>query len=533
MSPDVTRLLRWLRRAQPPRGALLRAMVSGVVASLTNVGLFVGAIALLVVSAARPGLRAVAGVLIVIELLAFLRSPIRFNERLSAHRLGFQAVTRWRRWLVNSIGRWDFSKWRSYASGDLLERSLRDTDELQDLWLRCVIPICSTLATVVLGDLVIGLLPPHTGWWTYAGLLALLQLLGLAGLFANVGPLVRADRELRQARGWYRATLVELSAVAPELTLLEGGAFLEERSRESRDSLRDAERTLRRQRRASQGVALLVTAVGLGTLVARHPVSSPTWTVVVALIALSSYDSLAAVRGALDTAVAVTAAAERLEDLESPARAGDQPWPGDSTMRAENLTLREGDRVILANASFEVAPGRRVAITGPSGSGKSTLLRALSALEPPEGGSLSVGGVQLASIDEGALRRHLAYLASEPGLARGFALDVVRLGRASSRDTLSDLATLGLPATSSTKWDDLSRGERQRVAVARAMVPNPSICLLDEPTSGLGRAETETVLALLASEGATVIVATHDPRVMAWCDEVLELREQSLRVLSH
>ena len=93
MNTEMARLLRWLQRAQPPRGALWRALASGLVATATNVALIVGAVALLVESATRPGLRAVVVVLVVIELFAFLRSPLRFIERLSAHRLGYAAVT--------------------------------------------------------------------------------------------------------------------------------------------------------------------------------------------------------------------------------------------------------------------------------------------------------------------------------------------------------------------------------------------------------------------------------------------------------
>ena len=83
MRNELERLGRWLQRDRPSRAALLRALVSNLIASLTNVGLLVGAVGLLVESANRPGLKAVGGALIVIELLAFLRSPIRFNERLS------------------------------------------------------------------------------------------------------------------------------------------------------------------------------------------------------------------------------------------------------------------------------------------------------------------------------------------------------------------------------------------------------------------------------------------------------------------
>jgi ATP-binding cassette subfamily C protein CydC len=154
----LRRLRRWLRRAQPPRADLARALLAGFVASATNVALLVGAIALLVESATRPGLRAVAAVLVIIELFAFLRSPLRFSERLAAHQLGFRAVSRWRRWLVLVVGQLDFSQWRTYAAGDLLERALSDTDELQDLWLRFVIPFLDVVAVMVLGDIVIAVL---------------------------------------------------------------------------------------------------------------------------------------------------------------------------------------------------------------------------------------------------------------------------------------------------------------------------------------------------------------------------------------
>jgi len=532
MNADIRRLLRWLRRAQPPLGPLFLALMGGLVATATNVGLMVGAVALLVESATRPGLRAVAGVLIVIELLAFLRSPIRFNERLSSHRLGFAAVTRWRRWLVATVGRWNYAKWRSFAAGDLLERSIRDTDELQDLWLRCVIPSFGVLATALLGDLFIGFLPPHGQWWSYGALLALLQLLGVAALLANVAPLLRADRALRFARGTYQATLVELSGVTPELALLGRYDFVEQRSQPARESLGRCERALRRQRRASSAVAVMVSVAALVTLGAHHPASSTTWLVVVALLALSSFEALSVVRSALDTAVAISAAAERLESLESPTTTAHRPWPHESTLRVSHLTLEEDGAVLLDDGSFQLRSGGRLAITGSSGSGKSTLLRALARLDVAKSGSILVGDTPLEEIGEGELRLHLMYVPSEPGLTRGYVHDVVHLGRRGNRDELSDLAALGLLVEPSTKFEELSRGERERVAIVRAMVTSPPIYLLDEPTSGLGQDETRAVLALLAGTGASVVVATHDPQVMAWCDLVFELRDEKLRVLS-
>ena len=532
MNDDLRRLRRWLGRSQPPRGALVRALFASLLASLTSLGLFVGAVALLVASASRPGLRAVAGVLIIIELFAFLRSPIRFNERLSAHRLGFGAVTRWRRWLVLVVGRWDYRRWQGFASGDLLERSLRDTDELQDLWLRCVLPGAAALATALLADVAVGLLPPHGSWWPLAGVLALVQLAGVGALLANLATLTSADRSLRATRGAYQATLVELSAVTPELTLLGADDFLESRSKIARVALENAEAMLHRRRRASRAVAVVVAAVSLAALSVHHPLSSPTWTVVVALIALSSFETHTTVRVALDTAVSVSAAAARLEELDVVSPLGHASWPRDVTLRASDLTVREEDRVIVGAATMTVAPGRRVALTGTSGTGKSTLLRVLGALEAPDEGSVVVGDTRLIDLDDATLRRHLVYLTSEPGLTRGFATDVLHLGRTPVRDAASDLRQLGVDVAPTTRWAELSRGERQRVAIVRALLTSPAIVLLDEPTSGLGPDETRAVLSLLAESGASVIVATHDPLVMEWCHEVLELRDGHLRVLS-
>jgi ATP-binding cassette subfamily C protein/ATP-binding cassette subfamily C protein CydC len=528
MRADVDRLFRWLRRAKPPRGTLLRALCAGLVASVVNVALLVGAVGLLVESATRPGLRTVLGALIVIELFAFLRSPLRFVERLSAHRLGFAAVSRWRRWLVLTVGAFSFTRWRSFAAGDLLERSLRDTDELQDLWLRCVIPLVTSSTVMLLGDLAIGLMAPHGRWWSYAADLLAIQLLGVAALLANVGPLLRRDRILRRARAHYRAHLVELSAATPELVLLGRIDFAEQRAASSIERLRHAEAAATRQRARSDAVAPAMTALALGALVVR-PQSAALWVVVAALLALATLESLTVVRDALDTAVGVSAAAERLEELDVSPKMGNAAWPDDSSLRFDHVTITEENETLVADATLLVSPGRRVALIGPSGVGKSTLLRAVAALDDVAAGAVTVGSVSVSDVNEDELRRSVAYVASEPGLTRGFAIDVVNLGRHTSRNALDDLAAMGLTADTSTRWEELSRGERARIAIARALVTSPTIIVLDEPTSGLGVDETAAVLALLASTGATVIVATHNPQVMSWCDEVLELSDGALR----
>jgi len=529
MSGDLARLRRWLRRAQPPRAELIRALMAGVVATATNVALVAGAVALLVESARRPGLRAVALVLVVIELFAFLRSPLRFSERLATHRLGYSAVTRWRRWLVVVVGRLSFSQWRTYASGDLLERALNDTDELQDLWLRFVVPFVDVATVMVLGDVVVAVLPPHGHWWTYALNLLVVQIIGVVALSKLAQVEITRDRQVRHARGLYRAQVVELGAVTPELTLLHRADFAVARLTSAANRLAQAEADLRGQRRASGLLVLVISLVAVAGIV-EHPRTSSVWLVAAVLIGLASYDALNSLRSSLIAAVQVSGGGERLEDLDAVSRISRDPWPTEGSVTLSSVTLREGGRELVRDAHLSIAPGLHVALIGESGVGKSTLLRAMAALDEPAAGTVSVGGTDLAEIDEEELRRHLAYVVSEPGLTRGYAWDVLTLGRETSRDPLRDLAVLGIESDRSTRFEDLSRGERTRVALVRSLVTEPDIYLLDEPTAGLGADETALVLELFSRTGATVVVATHDPLVIGWSDVVYELRDGELRL---
>jgi ABC-type ATPase involved in cell division len=217
------------------------------------------------------------------------------------------------------------------------------------------------------------------------------------------------------------------------------------------------------------------------------------------------------VRDALDTAVAVSAGAERLEELDGRHLGRRRAWPQDSTVRLDHVTIDEEDATLVEDATLRPSrPVSRVALTGPSGSGKSTLLRAMGALDDVEQ-AVTYRRRRRRRDRRGELRRHVAYVASEPGLTRGYALDVVNLGRDDPRP-VDDLAALGHRRRRDTRWEELSRGERARVAIARAMVTESrdSTCSTS-PRADSGRRDRRRAVTS-GSTGASVIVATHDPR---------------------
>ena len=530
MNDDLARLRRWLHRARPPRADLARALATGILASAVAVGLTVGAIGLLVASAQRPGLRAVAAILVVIEVFAFARSPLRLTERLAAHRLGYAAVTRWRRWLVTTVGGLEHRRLSAVATGDLLERSLVDTDRLQDLWLRGAVPLVTAGATLVALDVVVALLPPAGAWAGAALGLACVEALGVAGLVAVHRVALARETTRRHCAGAARAALVELAAAGPALAALGHGEVVGARLERALAPLDRAEAARRATTAARYGLLGVAGVLAL-VVVAVHPVSAPLWWVVAVTLATASVELLIAIDAALTGATDVVASAERLEALDRPGPTGRVAVPARLGLEARDLIYREAGRPVLAGASLAFDPGRRVAVVGPSGVGKSTLLRLLARLDRPDGGIIRVGGVALDDLDEDDLRRRVAYVPSEPGLVTGYARDLVALGRPVAEDGLRLLGELGLGLTGTQRVEGLSRGETARVALARALAGRPDLVILDEPTAGLDPGATALVLAALARSGAGVVVATHDPVVAAWCDEAVELRDGRLAPL--
>ncbi|MEI6241185.1 MAG: ABC transporter ATP-binding protein [Planctomycetia bacterium] len=189
-----------------------------------------------------------------------------------------------------------------------------------------------------------------------------------------------------------------------------------------------------------------------------------------------------------------------------------------------------------------IETGEFVAITGASGSGKSTLLHMLGGITRPTVGRVMLEGVDLAALDDDALavvrRRRIGFvfqrynLLPELSLAENVALPLVLDGasKRSSHDAATRaLATVGMEHRATHRPDELSGGEQQRGAIARALVTSPAIVLADEPTGALDSVNSGRVVDLLrqlvTERRQTVILVTHDPAIAAAAGRTIRIRD--------
>jgi putative ABC transport system ATP-binding protein len=225
------------------------------------------------------------------------------------------------------------------------------------------------------------------------------------------------------------------------------------------------------------------------------------------------------------------------------------PGPGDGLIEARDVARSFGQTRALRGASVSVAAGEILAVMGPSGSGKSTLLHCLSGILAPDSGEIWFDGRRIDAMGEArrsALRRdHFGFvfqfgqLVPELTAEENIALPLLLAGsrRAAALERARPwFGRLGLDGLEQRRSGELSGGQAQRVALARGLVADPRVLFADEPTGSLDSVAGELVMNLLTAavrdQGTTLVLVTHEPRVAAYADREVIVRDGKVNTLT-
>jgi len=499
------------------RTRLVLAALVGALTELAGLGLLAAATWLIVTAAGQPPLAVLTVAIVAVRALALGRGAGRYLERLAGHDAALRVLVRLRTRAYAAVAA------HRERTGDVLSRLVSDVDSVQDLLLRCAVPVAVSALVATAALTGVGLVDGRAAWVLAVGLF----------LTAVVGPLLgyrlsrRTGRRLAAARADVATAAVDLVRGAPDL--LAYGAADEALARAGRY----AEQVARLERRTAVGAAGLSAATGLlpgctalATVVVARPGGAAG--AVLGVVALGAVEAMAGLSAVAPRFAELRAGLARVRALLASPPAAVPPAAVGATvdvrLRGAVVRHRASGPPALDGVDLDLPAGRRIAVVGPSGAGKSTLLGVLGGAVALADGELTVGSGTAGRIGGGVLSgAHVFHATVRENLTLGrpempdpqltAALDSAGLGEYRGR----------LDLMVGEDGARLSGGERQRLLLARALVAPGPVILLDEPTEGLDPSAVDAVLeSVFAAVGERgVLMVTHRLAGLWRFDEIL------------
>lgn len=476
------------------------------------------------------------------------RAVFRYAERLVSHDAVLRMLADLRVSVYRRLERIAPAGLREHRRGDLLTRLVADADALQDYWLRWLLPV-GTAVLVGTGSVAFTTwLLPEAGAALAVGLL----LAGIGVPLVSGACARRAERRLAPARGELATQVADLLTGTAELTV--AGA-LEDRKGRARQSDGVLTRIAARGAAAAGlggglsalvcGLTVVASAAAAATAVHDGRLSGVVMAVAV-LTPLAAFEAVNGLPLAVQYRQRVRRSAERVYEVidapapvaepEQAAAAPGSPFP----LRLTGLAARHPgqERDALRGVDLTLEAGRRIAVVGPSGSGKTTLAQVLLRFLDPREGTYTVGGTDACTLDGDDVRVLVGLCAQDAHLFDSSVRENLRLARTGAseqelRDALAAARLLewadGLPDGLDTlvgeHGERISGGQRQRLALARALLADFPVLVLDEPAEHLDLATADALTAdlLAATEGRTTVLITHRLAGLEAVDEVLVL----------
>ncbi|MET8155653.1 thiol reductant ABC exporter subunit CydC [Sphaerisporangium sp. NPDC005289] len=529
----------WRNPVSGMGGRTLTAVAAGAAAELASLALIGCAAWLITRAAERPSLAALSVAIVGVRAFATSRGVFRYAERLAGHDVALRAQATTRERLYRALIP---ARPPGHRGADLLSRMVDDTDAVQDLLVRCLLPALAALVTAVAAVTLGAFLLPAAALVLLAGLL-------LAGVLLPAGTAAAARRwsaRLAPARADLAARVADLVHGAADLAAYGAGDRALASAAEADARLAALERRQSRANAAALMAGTLVQGLTVAAVVltAQRAQLGTVATAVLALTALVSFEPVLPLAAAGERFAGVSAALRRLREVQAvpaavPEPAAPAPAPrGPLTVEVADLVVRHapGRPAALDGVGLTLTPGKRVAVVGPSGAGKSTLLSALMRTTGFESGSIRLNGADVRAFSTDDVRSLITGLTQDPYVFRATLRDNLRLaGPDAGDDELAEavrrarldawVERTGWEVTLGEDGRTVSGGQLQRLALARALLHDPEVLLLDEPAEALDGATADALMADLldATHGRTTLLVTHRLHGLEGVDEIVVL----------
>ncbi|MGK9252263.1 thiol reductant ABC exporter subunit CydC [Paenibacillus humicus] len=510
------------------RKDIFLSILGGFIAGIAGVGLFSASGYLISQTVFAPPLYTLIVLTSLVKLLGLIRAASRYAERLYSHRATFSMLSRLRTSYFAKLIPLTPGLLNKTRSGDLLSRIVGDVESLQHYFLRVAYPPI----IVVMVFLATMLFTSAFSFW-----MACLFVIGMLATALAVPGIVLLGQ--RRIHGHVRRQRALLSAEVTEVLYGFRDLKLYGQLAQREQQLQEASAALAAEQRRAAGhllrgqlmhafVTYLITwgVLALGAYLIQNGSLAGVFLAMLVMASLTVFEEAAAMSVLPAYKQDSEHAAGRLtETLKPPAEPAAQPCRSLSADHAVSMELSavsfyyEGERrPALRDISLHFPPGSKTAIVGPSGSGKSTIVDMLLKLRPPTAGEIKMGGVPLTELEETGIWQGANVVLQQGHFFRGTIRDNLLLDGDGYEDgQLTDmLAKMQLQHVSLTdrvveKGENLSDGEKQRLALARAMLRKGRLWLLDEPTSSLDDVTEQRVMRHLFEQAAddTLLLICH------------------------
>jgi thiol reductant ABC exporter CydC subunit len=546
-------LRRTLALARPAAGRLALATLLGAGAIAAAIGLIATSAWLISRSSQRPPESVVAVAIVGVQFFALARGLCRYGERLVGHDAAFRVLANLRVTVYERLERLAPLGLPAFGGGELLARLIDDVESLQDLILRVLPAFAIALIVGAATVAAVWLMLPAAA----TILLAALILAGVIVPWLTSTLAARAETRQAAARGELTASVVDLLEGAPELIANGAGEEYLRRALAHDAELTRIARAGARTAGVGQGLTRLCSGlamwgallVGIGAVRAGR--LDGVLLAGIALIPLVAFELVSALPGATQTLQRVRRSASRVfEAIDAPPAAIEPAHPlalPAPPVEAQQHTLRVRglgasypghERMVLAGVDLDLSSGRRVAVIGPSGAGKSSLAGVLMRFLSYQSGSVTLDGVEIAELDGDAYRSVVGMVGQDAHVFDTTIEENLRIAkREATREELHAVLSRvrleewvgrlphGLGTEVGERGARMSGGQRQRLALARALLADFPVLILDEPTEHLDTAGAEAILAevLSATREAATLLICHSLAGLELCDEALVL----------